>query len=486
MINDMTQYGNNLAGNDPLSVMSNGQATPDQIKQLYEASQQQQDFQGLGMSVVNPDTLNTGADIGKARAEFQRNGLPEGIEKPSTWGKLEDMLGSLLLSVAMAGLLGMDGKGAIGIGLMAAGSALDLDNAKAQRYDSIMSMDRTGINPAALVDYFNTGNMKGLQHYEDERDKREDAEQSEKWRQQDALQNHEWNVADKEQAFNDQMKLAQFNQSQENARAAMQENRADARAMAKNAGNVQGQTPYGYYSDTDGDGKPDTWVVTTSRGTPDTQNGNVHQLKLTANGWVDQGYQPLIGAGGNTKSDTANQTSQDAIDKAANLAKMNYSTHSSGLGRGINTVTNLVTGNKHDFDTRADVLNNTVAALLADRGVNSTGGKALLREDMAKQVESGGKISASNSPEVNQEILNNNINLVAGVQYINEYQNDHHGQMPSIDDYKKGRDEKRADIYKAHPELLNAFGESNDLPGQSGNINSYPSADKTDYSKLWK
>ncbi|MDO3814250.1 hypothetical protein PL222_00870 [Salmonella enterica] len=195
MINDMTQYGNNLAGNDPLSVMSNGQATPDQIKQLYEASQQQQDFQGLGMSVVNPDTLNTGADIGKARAEFQRNGLPEGVEKPSTWGKLEDMLGSLLLSVAMAGLLGMDGKGAIGIGLMAAGSALDLDNAKAQRYDSIMSMDRTGINPAALVDYFNTGNTKGLQHYEDERDKREDAAQAlqdketySQWEDQNILQ----------------------------------------------------------------------------------------------------------------------------------------------------------------------------------------------------------------------------------------------------------------------------------------------------------
>ncbi|EEM8427229.1 hypothetical protein DFQ98_07430 [Salmonella enterica subsp. enterica serovar Essen] len=486
MINDMTQYGNNLAGNDPLSVMSNGQATPDQIKQLYEASQQQQDFQGLGMSVVNPDTLNTGADIGKARAEFQRNGLPEGIEKPSTWGKLEDMLGSLLLSVAMAGLLGMDGKGAIGIGLMAAGSALDLDNAKAQRYDSIMSMDRTGINPAALVDYFNTGNTKGLQHYEDERDKREDAEQSEKWRQQDALQNHEWNVADKEQAFNDQMKLAQFNQSQENARAAMQENRADARAMAKNAGNVQGPTPYGYYSDTDGDGKPDTWVVTTSRGTPDAQNGNVHQLKLTANGWVDQGYQPLVGAGGNTKSDTAAQTAGDVVDKASSLASQNYTPHSSSVGRGINSMLNWFTGNKHDFSTRADVLNNSMAALLADRAVNSTGGKSVLREDMQKQTESGGKISASNSPEVNQEILNNNINLVAGVQYINEYQNDHHGQMPSIDDYKKGRDEKRADIYKAHPELLNAFGESNDLPGQSGNINSYPSADKTDYSKLWK
>lgn len=203
-------------------------------------------------------------------------------------------------------------------------------------------------------------------------------------------------------------------------------------------------------------------------------------------GWVDQGYQPLVGAGGNTKSDTAAQTAGDVVDKALPLAKMNYSTASSSLGRLRNTVTNWETGHKHDFNTRADVLNNSMASLLADRAVNSTGGKAILREDMAKQTESGGKISASNSPEVNQEILNNNINLVAGVQYINEYQNDHHGQMPSIDDYKKGRDEKRADIYKAHPELLNAFGESNDLPGQSGNINSYPSADKTDYSKLWK
>ncbi len=193
-----------------------------------------------------------------------------------------------------------------------------------------------------------------------------------------------------------------------------------------------------------------------------------------------------MGAGGNTKSDTAAQTSNDVIDKALPLAKMNYSTASSSIGRGVNSIANWGTGHKHDFNTRADVLNNSMAALLADRAVNSTGGKSVLREDMQKQTESGGKISASNSPEVNQEILNNNINLVAGVQYINEYQNDHHGQMPSIDDYKKGRDKKRADIYKAHPELLNAFGESNDLPGQSGNINSYPSADKTDYSKLWK
>lgn len=195
----VNSQGLSLDNTDPLSVMSNGQATPSQIKELYESAQQEQDWKGAtDLSVVNPDTLNTGVDIGKARAEFQRNGLPEGIEKPSKWGKLEDMLGSLLVGVALSALLGMDGKGAIGVGLMAAGSALDLDNAKAQRYDSIMSMDRTGINPAALVDYYNTGNLKGLQYYEDERNKREDAAQAlqdketyAQWEDQNILQPRE-------------------------------------------------------------------------------------------------------------------------------------------------------------------------------------------------------------------------------------------------------------------------------------------------------
>ncbi|APY72381.1 hypothetical protein J9S84_004801 [Salmonella enterica] len=487
MINDMTQYGNNLAGNDPLSVMSNGQSTPDQIKQLYELSQDASDIQGLGMGTV-VDTGNIPANtsaikLAKAKNAFKNGGL--NFRPPSMGRMFSDMLGGLLIAYAATRLLGGDSKASLAIGLLAAGGNHDADQAEQERFRAVSDMIGK-VPQEAIYNYMRTGDDKALQTAEGENNKREDALQSEKWRQQDALQNHEWNVADKEQAFNDQMKLAQFNQSQENARAAMQENRADARAMAKNAGNVQGPTPYGYYSDTDGDGKPDTWVVTTSRGTPDTQNGNVHQLKLTVNGWVDQGYQPLVGAGGNTKSDTAAQTSNDVIDKALPLAKMNYSTASSSIGRGVNSIANWGTGHKHDFNTRADVLNNSMAALLADRAVNSTGGKSVLREDMQKQTESGGKISASNSPEVNQEILNNNINLVAGVQYINEYQNDHHGQMPSIDDYKKGRDKKRADIYKAHPELLNAFGESNDLPGQSGNINSYPSADKTDYSKLWK
>lgn len=110
----VNSQGLSLDNTDPLSVMSNGQATPSQIKELYESAQQEQDWKGAtDLSVVNPDTLNTGVDIGKARAEFQRNGLPEGIEKPSKWGKLEDMLGSLLVGVALSALLGMDGKGAM-------------------------------------------------------------------------------------------------------------------------------------------------------------------------------------------------------------------------------------------------------------------------------------------------------------------------------------------------------------------------------------
>lgn len=372
---------------------------------------------------------------------------------------------------------------------MAAGSALDLDNAKAQRYDSIMSMDRTGINPAALVDYYNTGNLKDLQHYEDERNKREDALTSENWKREDAATEEGWKQQDAQTAFGNQLALAEYNQGQQNARAAMQENRADARAALKagNGSNIQGATPYGYMTDTTGDGVPDTWIETSKQGTVSKDNsGNVHQFKATPNGWVDMGYLPELGAGGNTKSDTANQTANDVIDKALPLAKMNYSTSSSSIGRGINTIANWGSGHKHDFNTRANVVNDTMASLLADRAVNSTGGKAVLREDMQKQTASGGKISASNSPEVNQEILDNNINLVAGVQYINEYQNSHHGEMPSISDYKQGRNKKRAEIYKNYPELLNAFGEDNDLPGQSGNINSYPSADNTDYSKLWK
>lgn len=475
---------NNPNAYDPM----NGEYAPEQIAQYYKQEQQQKDVSGLNMNIVNPSSFNDPEFEKKrlkAAEQFKNGGLP--FSAPDKKQTLEDMMGGFLFGGAIALLIGAAAPVAIGIGLLAANSNHDTDTAMQHRFGTVKALYKEGIySDDALWQYMTTGNNQLLQQERTAADAKQKAIQDEQWKREDyatqendkradALQNHNWD-----------MQKEQYVQGQENARAAMQENRADARAMAKNAGNAQGPTPYGYYSDTDGDGKPDTWVVTTSRGTPDAQNGNIHQLKLTANGWVDQGYQPLVGVGGNTKSDTAAQTAGDVIDKASSLASQNYTPHSSSIGRGINSVGNWFTGNKHDFDTRAGVVNNSMASLLADRAVNSTGGKSVLREDMAKQTESGGKISASNSPEVNQEILNNNINLVAGVQYINEYQNDHHGQMPSIDDYKKGRDGKRADIYKAHPELLNAFGESNDLPGQSGNINSYPSADKTDYSKLWK
>ncbi|HCK0320624.1 TPA: hypothetical protein NQG77_000246 [Salmonella enterica subsp. enterica serovar Infantis] len=484
----VNSQGLSLDNTDPLSVMSNGQATPSQIKELYESAQQEQDWKGAtDLSVVNPDTLNTGVDIGKARAEFQRNGLPAGIEKPSKWGKLEDMLGSLLVGVALSALLGMDGKGAIGVGLMAAGSALDLDNAKAQRYDSIMSMDRTGINPAALVDYYNTGNLKGLQHYEDERNKREDALTSENWKREDAATEEGWKQQDAQTAFGNQLALAEYNQSQQNARAAMQENRADARAALKAGNNANGTYPtqYGHVG-TDGNGNT-VWIPTSKYGTANKdKNGNVEQYALVDGKWQYKGYAPDVGAGGNTRSDTAAQTSLDALQQASNLAKLNYNLNSSGPVHALQNAGGWLYGSKRDFDTAANSLNGYMNALKADRAVNSTAGKAILKGDMEQQLKSGGEISSDNSSSQNQQILDNNINFIAGATYMEEYQNTHNGNFPDVATFEKGRAATKAEIYKKHPELLNAFGEDNDLPGQSGNINSYPSADNTDYSKLWK
>lgn len=196
MINDMTQYGNNLAGNDPLSVMSNGQATPDQIKQLYELSQDASDIQGLGMGTV-VDTGNIPANtdaikLAKAKNAFKNGGLS--FRPPSMGRMFSDMLGGLLIAYAATRLLGGDSKASLAIGLLAAGGNHDADQAEQERFRAVSDMIGK-VPQEAIYNYMRTGDDKALQTAESENNKREDAAQAlqdketySQWEDQNILQ----------------------------------------------------------------------------------------------------------------------------------------------------------------------------------------------------------------------------------------------------------------------------------------------------------
>lgn len=477
---------------------SGGFSSPEEAAQIYQLSQKTQDIQGLATKPVVDTTAGwNGKDtvaaekLYKAQQAFKNGGL--GFSPPSTKRMFGDMLGGLLIGYAAALLLGADGKAATAIGLLAAGGNMDADKAEMDRWSVIQSQIAKGgdYDPEALYAYMKTGNDKALRDDIVESNKRKDALLGEQWKREDAQTAETWKQQDQALQNNFELNKENMIQNREDARTAAEiQSRIQAAAIkaGANGGNAQGATPYGYMTDSNGDGKPDTWIATTSRGTVDKDNnGNVHQFKLTpAGGWVDMGYMPDVGAGGNGRSDTAARNSQDALGKMADLANMQYSTHSSSLGRGLNTLGNHFTGNKNDFNKLADVVNNSMGALLSDNAVMSTGGKAVLKEDMKQQIASGGKINAGNSAAVNQHILNNDIKFASGVKFIDDYQNSHNGQFPSVEEYEQGRDHYVVQFYKDHPNALNAFGEEDDQPGGKSNINNYPSADKKDYSKLWK